>query len=88
MSRTVLQDMPPEDLDRMEAFAARSEAREETWGDLADSVARKLKAAGFQRHHPYSPRGGFHLSSGRTVYFWRGRPLSMQRPPSARLRRR
>jgi hypothetical protein len=60
--RTMLEDMPPEDLDRMEQTAARREADDETWGDLADSIARKLTAAGFRRHDPYGQRGGFHLS--------------------------
>lgn len=60
--RTMLEDMPSETLDRMEQSAARREAREETWGDLADSIAKKLTAAGFRRHDPYGQRGGFHLS--------------------------
>jgi hypothetical protein len=44
--RTMLEDMPPETLDRMEQSVARREADEEAWGDLADSIARKLTAAG------------------------------------------
>lgn len=58
----MLEDMPPETLDRMEQLVARRETNEEAWGDLADSVARKLTAAGFRRHDPYGQRGGFHLS--------------------------
>jgi len=60
--RTMLEEMPPEDLDRMEQTAARREADADTWGDLADSIARKLTAAGFRRHDPLGQRGGFHLS--------------------------
>ena len=60
--RTMLEDTPPEILDHMEQSAARREADEEAWGDLADSVARKLTAAGFRRHDPLGQRGGFHLS--------------------------
>lgn len=62
VSRTMLEDMPAEILDSMEQAAARREADEETWGDLADSIARKLTAAGFRRHDPLGQRGGFHLS--------------------------
>jgi hypothetical protein len=58
----MLQDMPPEIFDQMEQSAARSEADEETWGDLAGSIARKLTAAGFRRHDPLGQRGGFCLS--------------------------
>ena len=58
----MLEDMPPETLDRMEQLVARRETNEDAWGDLADSVARKLTAAGFRRHDPYGQRGGFHLS--------------------------
>jgi hypothetical protein len=60
--RTMLEGMPADDLDRMEQSAARREANEETWGDLADSVARKLTAAGFRQHNQRGQRGGFHLS--------------------------
>lgn len=60
--RTMLEDMPPEDLDRMEQSAARMQARQERWGDLADAVAQKLTAAGFRRHEAYGKRGGFCLS--------------------------
>jgi hypothetical protein len=60
--RMMLEDMPPETLDRMEQLVARRETNEEAWGDLADSVARKLTAAGFRRHDLYGQRGGFHLS--------------------------
>jgi hypothetical protein len=59
---TMLKDMPPEILDRMEQFAAHREELEETWGDLADSIAMKLTAAGFRRHDPAGQRGGFCLS--------------------------
>jgi hypothetical protein len=59
--RTML-DMPPETLDGIEQSAARTEAGQETWGDLADWIARKLTAAGFRRHDPFGQRGGFHLS--------------------------
>jgi hypothetical protein len=62
VSRTMLQDMPPEDLDRMEQFATHRDELEQTWGDLADSIIRKLKAAGFRRHDAIGPRGGFCLS--------------------------
>ena len=62
MSRTMLEDMPPEILDRMEQSAAHRQALEETWGDLADSIAKKLTAAGFRRHDPCGQRGGFCLS--------------------------
>jgi len=58
----MLEDMPPETLDRMEESAAHIKAREKTWGDLADSIARKLTAAGFRRHDPTGQRGGFFLS--------------------------
>jgi len=60
--RTMLERMRPEDLDLMERSAACTESNEETWGELADSIARKLTAAGFRRHDPYSQRGGFCLS--------------------------
>ena len=60
--RTMLEDMPPETLDRIEQSVARTEAGQETWGNLADSIARKLTAAGFRRHDPFGQRGGFHLS--------------------------
>jgi hypothetical protein len=59
VSRALLQDTPPDVLDRMEEFAARSEANNERWGDLTDLIARKLTAAGFRRHDPSGPRGGF-----------------------------
>ena len=59
LSRAVLQDMPPETLDRMEEFVARSEAHHERWGDLNDLIIRKLTAAGFRQHDPFGPRGGF-----------------------------
>jgi hypothetical protein len=59
---TVLEGMSSEDLDRMEESAARREADEEAWGDLADQVARKLTAAGFRRHNPLGQRGGFGVS--------------------------
>ena len=62
MPRMMLEDMPPETLDRMEQLVARRETNEEAWGDLADSVARKLTVAGFRRHDPYCQRGGFCLS--------------------------
>jgi hypothetical protein len=62
VSRTMLEDTPPEILDRMEQYAAHRGALEETWGDLADSIARKLTAAGFRRHDPFGQRGGFCLS--------------------------
>jgi hypothetical protein len=60
--RTMLEDMTPEDIDHMEQSTARMDANEETWGELADSIARKLTAAGFRRHKPDGQRGGFHLS--------------------------
>lgn len=59
VSRAMLQDMPTDMLDRMEEFAARSEANSERWGDLTDLIVRKLTAAGFRRHDPSGPRGGF-----------------------------
>jgi hypothetical protein len=59
---TMLKDIPPEVLDRMEQFAAHRETLEETWGDLADSIAMKLTAAGFRQHDPAGQRGGFCLS--------------------------
>jgi hypothetical protein len=62
VSPSVFEDMTPETLDQMEQSAVRREAVEEAWGDLADSVSRKLTAAGFRRHDPYGHRGGFHLS--------------------------
>jgi hypothetical protein len=62
MPRRVFENMPPEELDIMEQVAARSEADEDAWGDLADSVARELTAAGFRRHNPVGQRGGFCLS--------------------------
>jgi hypothetical protein len=62
VSRAMLEDTPPEILDRMEQYAAHRGALEETWGDLADSIARKLTAAGFRRHDPFGQRGGFCLS--------------------------
>ena len=46
----------------MEYCAARREADEEAWGDLADLIARKLAAAGFRRHNPRGQRGGFGVS--------------------------
>jgi len=61
LPRTMLEDMPPEALDGIEQSAAHLEAGQETWGDLADSIARKLTAAGFRRHDPFGQRGGFHL---------------------------
>jgi hypothetical protein len=60
--RMMLEDMPPEVLDGMEQSAARIEADEEAWGDLADWIVRKLTAAGFRRHNPLGERGGFNLS--------------------------
>lgn len=54
--------MPSDALDQMEQSAARREADEEMRGDLADSIARKLTAAGFRRHDPFGRRGGFCLS--------------------------
>ena len=62
MSRALLQDTPSDMLDRMEEFAARSEANWERWGDLTDLIVRKLTAAGFRRHDPSGPRGGFCIS--------------------------
>ena len=62
VSRTMLQDMPPGMLDRMEEFAARSQAHRERWGDLTDLIVRKLTAAGFRQHDPFGPRGGFCIS--------------------------
>jgi len=62
VSCTVIEDMPSEALDRMEQSAARMEALGQTWGDLADSVTKRLTAAGFRRHDLYGQRGGFHLS--------------------------
>lgn len=62
MSRAMLHDMPPETLDRMEQFAARSEAHHERWGDLTGLIVRKLTAAGFRQHDPFGPRGGFCVS--------------------------
>lgn len=58
----MLEDLPPEILDQMEQTAATVEAARETWGDLADSIAGKLTAAGFRQHNPLGQRGGFHLS--------------------------
>jgi hypothetical protein len=60
--RTMLEDMPPGILEGIEQSAARIEAGQKTWRDLADSIARKLTAAGFRRHDPLGQRGGFHLS--------------------------
>jgi hypothetical protein len=57
--RPLPEGVPPEILDRVEEFTARAQ---ETWGDLADLIARKLTAAGFQRHDPRGHRGGFALS--------------------------
>lgn len=62
MPRTMLEDMPSEDLTRLEQSAMRIEAAEQTWGDLAGSIAGTLTAAGFRRHNPFGPRGGFGLS--------------------------
>jgi hypothetical protein len=59
VSRALLQGMSPEILDRMEEFAARTEAHYERWGDLTDLIVRKLTAAGFRQHDPSGPRGGF-----------------------------
>lgn len=59
--RTMLGDITPELLDHMEQTAVRVEAVAETWGELADSIARKLTAAGFRRHDPLGQRGGFGL---------------------------
>jgi hypothetical protein len=59
VSRAMLGDMPPDTLDRMEQFAARSEAHHERWGDLSDLIVRKLTAAGFRQHDPSGQRGGF-----------------------------
>jgi hypothetical protein len=60
--RTMLEDMPQETLDQISQSVARAEADQETWGDLANSIASKLTAAGFRQHDPYGHRGGFHLS--------------------------
>lgn len=60
--RTMLEDMPPETLDRLGHCAARIETEEAEWGDLADLIAGKLAAAGFRRHDPLGQRGGFQLS--------------------------
>lgn len=60
--RAMLEGMSSEDLDRMQQSAARREADEEAWGDLADLVTRKLTAAGFRRHNPLGQRGGFGVS--------------------------
>jgi hypothetical protein len=57
--RTMLGDMPSELLDQMEQFAAHTKATEQTWGELAGSIARTLTAAGFRRHNACGPRGGF-----------------------------
>lgn len=54
--------MPAEELDRMEAFVARSETNDQTWGDLAKSIVKKLTAAGFHEHNLYGPRGGFSVT--------------------------
>jgi hypothetical protein len=62
VSRSTLQDMPSEILDRMEEFAARSEAHSERWGDLTGLIVRTLTAAGFRQHDPFGPRGGFCVS--------------------------
>ena len=62
MPRMMLEDIPPETLDRMEQSAAHIKVREETWGDVADSITKKLTAAGFRRHDPFGQRGGFCLS--------------------------
>jgi hypothetical protein len=62
VSRALLRDMPSDMLDRMEEFAARSEANNERWGDLTALIIRKLTAAGFRRHDPSGPRGGFCIS--------------------------
>jgi hypothetical protein len=62
VSRSMLQDMPSEILDRMDEFAARSEAHSQRWGDLTDSIIRTLTAAGFRQHDPFGPRGGFCVS--------------------------
>jgi hypothetical protein len=59
--RSLLDDMPPETLARLEEATADMEAKEETWGELAGLLARKLTAAGFRRHDPCGPRGGFGL---------------------------
>jgi hypothetical protein len=59
--RTMLDRMPPETLDQLEELAARIEANQETWGDLAGLLASQLTAAGFRPHDPYGQRGGFHL---------------------------
>lgn len=61
VSRSTLEDMPSDVIDRMEQFAARGEANQQTWGDLADSIVKKLKAAGFRQHNLYGQRGGFWL---------------------------
>ena len=55
VSRSMLQDMPSEILDRMDEFAARSEAHSQRWGDLTDSIIRTLTAAGFRQHDPFGP---------------------------------
>jgi hypothetical protein len=60
--RTMLEDMPQETLDQINQSVARTEADQEAWGGLADSIASTLTAAGFRRHDPYGHRGGFHLS--------------------------
>lgn len=53
----------PDDLDDLDRqAAARREADDQAWGDLAGQVAGKLTAAGFRRHDPFGPRGGFGLS--------------------------
>jgi hypothetical protein len=62
VSRALLQDMPPDMLDQMEEFAARSEEHHERWGDLAGLIVSKLTAAGFGQHDPFGPRGGFCIS--------------------------
>jgi hypothetical protein len=61
LARATLANLAPQALDSLDEAVAYSEEQEQTWGALADEIARVLTAAGFRRHHLHGRRGGFHL---------------------------